>query len=98
MSAWRHGCRLCFKQRINLTNANWNTPQTITVTPVSDVDLADESVTITLSVNDGSSDDDFDPLADQTVTALVIDDDSAGFTVTESGGSMSRRKWWWFIL
>ncbi|MEZ4818898.1 MAG: hypothetical protein R3A45_03000 [Bdellovibrionota bacterium] len=33
-------------------------------------------------------DDDFDPLADQTVTALVTDD-SAGFTVTESGGSTS---------
>ncbi|MEZ4818907.1 MAG: hypothetical protein R3A45_03045 [Bdellovibrionota bacterium] len=37
-------------------------PQTITVTGVND-DLADESVTITSSVNDGSSDDDFDPLA-----------------------------------
>ncbi|MEZ4818892.1 MAG: hypothetical protein R3A45_02970 [Bdellovibrionota bacterium] len=38
---------------------------------------------------DGSSDDDFDPLRRSTVTALVADDDSAGFTVTESGGSTS---------
>ncbi|MEZ4818888.1 MAG: hypothetical protein R3A45_02950 [Bdellovibrionota bacterium] len=47
-----------------------NTPQTITVTGVNDADLVDETVTITLSVNDGASDDDFHPLADQTVTAF----------------------------
>ncbi|MEZ4818891.1 MAG: hypothetical protein R3A45_02965 [Bdellovibrionota bacterium] len=46
-------------------------------------------MTITLSVNDGSSDDDLDPLADQTVTATVNDDDAPGFTVTESGGGTS---------
>ncbi|MCB1198834.1 MAG: hypothetical protein KDK51_10705, partial [Deltaproteobacteria bacterium] len=74
---------------LTFTSANWNTPQTITVTGVNDADLANESVTITLSVDDVLSDDAYDPLADQTVTALVIDDDSAGFTVTESGGSTS---------
>ncbi|MEZ4818895.1 MAG: hypothetical protein R3A45_02985 [Bdellovibrionota bacterium] len=50
---------------MTFTSANWNTPQTITVTGVNDADLLTESVTITLSVNDGAPDDDFDPLADQ---------------------------------
>ncbi|MEZ4818904.1 MAG: hypothetical protein R3A45_03030 [Bdellovibrionota bacterium] len=50
-------------------------------------DLVDESVTITICRSMMAlSDDDFDDSADQTVTALVTDDDSAGFTVTESGG------------
>ncbi|MEZ4818908.1 MAG: hypothetical protein R3A45_03050 [Bdellovibrionota bacterium] len=40
-----------------------------------------------MSVDD-VPDDAYDPLADQTVTALVIDDDSAGL-MTESGGSTS---------
>ncbi|MEZ4818901.1 MAG: hypothetical protein R3A45_03015 [Bdellovibrionota bacterium] len=56
---------------LTFTTLNWNAPQTITVTGVNDADLADESVTITLSVNDALSDDDFDGLADQTVTATV---------------------------
>ncbi|MEZ4818905.1 MAG: hypothetical protein R3A45_03035 [Bdellovibrionota bacterium] len=73
----------------------WDTPQTVTVTPVSDADSSNESVTITLSINDGSSDDDFDPLADQTVTATIIDDDVPGFTVTGKWWQHQHgRKWW----
>ncbi|MEZ4818899.1 MAG: hypothetical protein R3A45_03005 [Bdellovibrionota bacterium] len=53
---------------------------------------ADESVTITLSVNDGSSDDDLRVCRSNFVTATVVDDDSAGFTVTESGGSTVQEK------
>ena len=46
-----------------------------------------QTTTITLTVNDGSSDDDFDGVADQTVSATTTDDDTAGFTVAESSGS-----------
>ena len=40
-------------------------------------------------MDDASSDDAFDPLADQAVSVTTTDDDTAGFTVTESGGSTS---------
>ena len=36
---------------------------------------------------DDSSDKNFDPLANQTVTAATAYNDSAGYTVTESSGS-----------
>ena len=42
---------------------------------------------MTLSVVDGSSDDDFDGVADQTVSVTTTDSDVAGFTVIESGGT-----------
>ncbi|MFL3016312.1 MAG: hypothetical protein ACJZ2F_02090 [Acidimicrobiales bacterium] len=37
-----------------------------------------------------SSDNDFDPVADQTVSATTTDNDVAGFTVAQSGGSTTR--------
>ena len=75
---------------LTFTNANWNTPQTVTVTGVDD-NLIDGTIssTITIAVNDGNSDNNFDPVANQTVTATTTDDDVAGFTIVESGGSTS---------
>ncbi|MBA4810912.1 MAG: hypothetical protein H2036_08280, partial [Acidimicrobiales bacterium] len=73
---------------LTFTSANWDIAQTVTVTGVND-DLVDgtQTTTITLTVNDGSSDNDFDGIADQTVSATTTDSDTAGFTVIESGGS-----------
>ena len=73
---------------LTFTNGNWDTPQTITITGVND-DLVDgsQTSTITLSVVDASSDNDFDGVADQTVSVSTTDSDTAGFTVIESGGS-----------
>jgi hypothetical protein len=73
---------------LTFTNANWDTPQTVTVTGADD-DIIDGTIssTITVSINDGSSDNNFDALADQTVTATTTDDDVAGFTIAETGGS-----------
>ena len=75
---------------LTFTTANWNTPQTVTVTGVDDL-LVDgtQTTTLTVSVDDGASDDDFDPLADQTLSVTIADDDSPGFTVVESDGSTS---------
>ena len=75
---------------LTFTSGNWNTPQTVTVTGVDD-NLIDGTIssTITVAVNDGSSDNNFDPVADQTVTATTTDDDVAGFTIVETGGSTS---------
>ena len=73
---------------LTFTNGNWNTAQTVTVTGVDD-NLIDGTIssTITVSVNDGSSDNNFDSLADQTVTATTTDNDVAGFTIAQTGGS-----------
>ena len=62
---------------MTFTNADWDTPQTVTVTGVDEgiVDGSQTS-TITIAVDDANSDDDFDAVADQTVTATTTDDDT----------------------
>jgi hypothetical protein len=47
-----------------------------------DDNLVDGSIssTITIAVDDANSDDDFDSVADQTLSATTTDDDVAGFT------------------
>jgi len=62
---------------LTFTPANWDTPQTITVTGEQDADINDESVTITVAVDDVNSDDNFDPLPDTIVAVIVNDDDTA---------------------
>ena len=69
---------------LTFTSANWNVAQSVTVAGVDDDDLADESMAVTVSVSDGASDDDWDPLGDQTITTTVTDDDTAGFTLSTS--------------
>ena len=79
---------------LTFTNANWNVAQTVTVTGVDDPTVdGDQSTTITVSVNDANSNDAFDPVADQTVSATTVDDDSAGFTITEKPTAAQRRFW-----
>ena len=73
---------------LTFTTANWNTPQTVTVTGVDDVTVDGNQVTVlTLSINDALSQDGYDNVADQTVSATTTDNDVAGFTVVQSGGS-----------
>ena len=73
---------------LTFTNANWNTPQTITLTPTSD-DVADgdTSATITLSVLDATSDDTYDNVADVTVAVTVSDNNACDVTVVETNGT-----------
>ena len=75
---------------LTFTTANWNSPQTVTVTGVNDL-LADgnQVTTLTVAVDDASSSNEFDPVADQTVSATTVDNDTAGFTIVEAGGSTS---------
>jgi hypothetical protein len=74
--------------QLTFTASNWYTAQTITVAGVDD-DLTDgtQNATVTVSVVDGSSDDAFDPLADQTVAVTNADNDSFGVSVVQSDGS-----------
>ena len=73
---------------LTFTSANWDTAQTVTVTGADD-DLVDGTVssTTTISINDASSDNNFDAVADQTVSVSTTDDDVAGFTIVELEGS-----------
>ena len=75
---------------LTFTSANWDTAQNVTVTGVDD-DLVDgtQTTSVTVSINDAASDNDFDSLADQTVSVSTTDDDVAGFTVSEPDGSTS---------
>ncbi|WP_421809071.1 Ig-like domain-containing protein [Flagellimonas sp.] len=75
---------------LTFTTGNWDTPQTITVTGVDDAGAADgdDAYTVTVSVDDASSDDDFDGLAD-TLVSLVNEDDDAG-TVNVDGVSINQ--------
>ena len=54
---------------LTFTSANWDTAQTVTVTGADD-DLIDGTVssTTTISINDASSDNNFDGVANQTVS------------------------------
>ena len=70
--------------QLTFTPANWNTPQTVTVTGVDDTIDRNDSATITIAVNDAVSDDAFDALADQTVAITLTDDDTAAYMVSET--------------
>ncbi len=60
---------------LTFTSGNWSTPQTVTVSSVSDANSTSETPIITISIVDASSDDTFDALSDQTVSVAVTDDD-----------------------
>ena len=64
------------KATLTFTNADWNSPQTVTVTGVDDgVVDGDQATAITVAVVDASSDDPYDAQADQSVTATTTHDD-----------------------
>ena len=73
---------------MTFTNANWNVAQTVTVTGIDDVTVdGDESYNINVAVDDASSDNAFDPLADQNVAVTNEDDDTASFTASVISGN-----------
>ncbi len=69
---------------LTFTPANWNSAQTLTITGVNDNNLANNASTLTVSVIDASSDNNWDPLADKTVAVTCIDDETT-LTVTNDG-------------
>ena len=72
---------------LTFTPANWNQAQTVTVTGVDDPTIdGDQTLAITLSVNDALSHDGFDPLPDQMVSVTTIDDDIPRFLPSETAG------------
>ncbi len=71
---------------LTFTNANWNTPQTVTVTAVDDA-IDEGSHTSTITHTTASTDGNYNGITAASVTVNVADNDTAGVTVTESGGS-----------
>ena len=72
---------------LTFTPANWNVTQLVTLTGVDDVIDDDAQLSIiTVSVNSSQSDDAFDTVASSTVTALTLDDDTAGIKFTPNTG------------
>ncbi|GIR37541.1 MAG: hypothetical protein CM15mP49_29260 [Actinomycetota bacterium] len=64
---------------LTFTPANWDTPQTVTVTGVDDLTVdGAQTESITVTIIDEISDNDFDAVADQTVSVAITDDDVAG--------------------
>ena len=65
------------------TSSNWNTAQTVTLVGVQDaIDDGTQSSQITIAVDDANSDNDFDSLADKTISVNTIDDDTAGVVLS----------------
>jgi len=78
------------KTTLTFTSGNWNSPQTVTITPVDDdFDDGDQPITLIISIDADGSDNDFDPVADQTVSVTSTDDDTAGFTLTKTNTSVA---------
>lgn len=76
---------------LTFTNSDWNTAQTVTITGQDD-NIVDGSKTalVTISVNDGSSFDDYDPLADQTITVTNSDSgDTAGVSISKTSSTVT---------
>jgi hypothetical protein len=69
---------------VTFTNADWDTPQTVTATGVDDA-LSDGSivVTITVAVDDASSDDDYDAAVDINTTVTNEDDELPDLVINE---------------
>ena len=84
---------------LTFTSANWNTPQSVTITGVDDpLDDNDQTVSITVAINTTSTLDVlYDTLASQSTNVTVVDDEVAPLvtlsasstTVTEDSGTIT---------
>ncbi len=63
---------------MTFTNGDWNVGQTVTVTAVDDIIIANDTTSIIISVDDSLSDDDFDAAPDVNVSITLSDDDAIG--------------------
>lgn len=73
------------KTKLTFTTSNWNTPQTVKVTGVQDLILdGNINSTITVSVVDAESDDNYDSLSNKTVNVLTKEPDTDGDGVPDS--------------
>ena len=69
---------------LTFTNGNWDTGQLVRVRAADDADAVDDEASITHSVVDADSADEFDAAPDAVRRVTVVDDDTAGATVSET--------------
>lgn len=74
---------------LTFTTANWNVPQTVTITGVDDQIDRNDTAIVSVAVNDSLSDNNFDPLSDQTIAVTLTDNDVAGVNLTPTSGSVT---------
>ncbi|MBP9803136.1 MAG: tail fiber domain-containing protein, partial [Candidatus Pacebacteria bacterium] len=75
---------------LTFTSGNWNVAQNVSVTATEDSNPTNEQdQVITFAINDTSSDNQFDPLANQTRQIDFIDNDIPSFSITQTGGNTS---------
>lgn len=72
----------------SFTSANWNTPQTITVTAVND-NVDDLVSTSSISHTVASADPNYDDFVVSSVINTITDNDTAGFSVSAISGNTS---------
>lgn len=71
---------------LTFTPDDWDSPQTVTITGVDDDTTTEDSATISVGVNAGSSADAYDALSDQTVAVTITNDDIPGINVGAISG------------
>ena len=76
---------------LTFTSANWDTPQTVTVTGVDDNLIDGTIINISVSIITQFHAN-FQAVNDQTVSVSTTDDDVAGFTVDQLDGSVEGPK------
>ncbi len=64
---------------VSFSAGNWDSPRTVTVRGRQDANPVSETVTITASVVDASSSDEFDDVGEQMVTVNVSDDETTNY-------------------
>lgn len=71
---------------LTFTMSNWDSPQTVVISAADDATTdGNLTVAVTVSVDDTSSDDDYDPLSDQVVTVTTIDNEVVTVALDGSG-------------
>lgn len=71
---------------VTFTDSDWNTPQTVTVTPVDDA-VAEGPHSSAITHVATSSDADYNGITIAGVTATITDNDTAAVTITRTDGS-----------
>ena len=75
---------------LTFDQANWSTPQTVTVTGIDDsVDDGNQDLSVTLSVLAGTGGWFYDGLPDQVIAVTNADDDAVGFTLSTTSATVT---------
>ncbi len=69
---------------LTFTTLNWNRAQTVTVTSLTDDNLDQDDLVVTLTNTTSSGDSDYNSLPTRDVTVTVVDNDTVGLVVSKS--------------